>query len=209
MLKTLMRFSGMTALMTALMITVVGCSSPTESESGSANTQTTDGDTELTIVENQSPSEEQKSQMLAAKDALFQKLSGRLMEAMGQGGAESAISICKSEAIELTQQIGDEYGLSIGRTGVRLRNSNNQAPSWAKPLTDEKLAEPKFVTLSNGSSAALLPIKLQPQCVMCHGPEDQIAPSIKNRLASLYPNDAATGFEVGELRGWFWIEMLN
>jgi hypothetical protein len=35
----------------------------------------------------------------------------------------------------------------------------------------------------------------------------QIAPVIAEQLAKLYPDDQATGFLEGELRGWFWVEM--
>ena len=153
------------------------------------------------------PTEEQKQKMLAAKDALFQELSGKLMAAMAEGGPESAIEICQKEALEITQRVSQEQGLKIGRTGVRLRNPNNQPPAWAKSMTDARVDEPTFKLLNNDTAVALLPIKLQPQCLMCHGPEEQIIPSVKEKLATLYPDDAATGFQMGELRGWFWIEM--
>jgi hypothetical protein len=74
---------------------------------------------------------------------------------------------------------------------------------------EAKTDTPQFVKLSNGHSAALLPIKLQAQCLMCHGPEEQIVPEIKAQLAKLYPDDRATGFEEGELRGWFWIDLIE
>lgn len=73
-------------------------------------------------------------------------------------------------------------------------------------MTDAKVDTPQFVTLTNGDAAALLPIKLQAQCLMCHGPKEQIAPVIQDQLVKLYPNDEAIGFKEGELRGWFWIE---
>lgn len=45
------------------------------------------------------------------------------------------------------------------------------------------------------------PIALQPQCVLCHGPSDQIPEEIGNVSKQQYPFDAATGYKVGELRG--------
>jgi hypothetical protein len=45
--------------------------------------------------------------------------------------------------------------------------------------------------------------------VICHGLEDQITPDVKSQLAELYPEDRATGFKEGDLRGWFWIEMTD
>jgi len=160
----------------------------------------------VSIVEGETPADEQKQAMLAAKDALFQKLSGRLMEAMGTQGPAAAIAVCQKEAVQIAADVGDSHGLKIGRTGVRLRNVNNQPPSWAKAMTDAKVDTPQFVSLTNGNAAALLPIKLQAQCLMCHGPGEQIAPVIQDQLVKLYPSDQATGFQEGELRGWFWIE---
>jgi len=160
----------------------------------------------VTIVVGKTPSDDQRQAMLAAKDALFQTLSGRLMETMNSPGPAAAIAVCQKEAPQIATDISESHGLKIGRTGVRLRNSNNQPPSWAKAMTDAKVDTPQFVTLTNGDAAALLPIKLQAQCLMCHGPKEQIAPVIQDQLVKLYPNDEAIGFKEGELRGWFWIE---
>lgn len=162
---------------------------------------------EVSIVDQTTPTDQQKERMLAAKEALFQQLSGRLAEAMGSQGPAAAITVCQQEAPSIAKAVGKEKGLLIGRTGVRLRNQNNAPPKWAKPLVEAKTATPTFVNLTNGHAAALLPIKLQTQCLMCHGPSDQIAPVIQDQLAKLYPNDEATGFQEGDLRGWFWIDM--
>ena len=149
----------------------------------------------------------QKQAMLAAKEALFNRLSGRLMEAMGGQGPAAAISVCQQEAPQIADEVSTEHNLRIGRTGVRLRNQNNEPPVWAKSLTDNETDTPQFVVLDNEDAAALLPIKLQAHCSMCHGPKEQIAPVIQDQLAKLYPADEATGFNEGDLRGWFWIEM--
>lgn len=191
---------------------LVGCNSastPPEATDSSTPTAAAEGDAvaPVTIVDGEMPTDAQREKMLAAKDALFKTLSGRLMETMGMGGPEAAITVCQKEALQLTQSVGDEYSLKIGRTGVRLRNPKNQAPEWAQTYTEAQHAEPVFAMLSDGSAAALLPIKLKAACLMCHGPKDQLAPVIQTKLASLYPNDEATGFQEGDLRGWFWLEL--
>lgn len=160
----------------------------------------------IEVIAGATPTEPQKAAMLAAKDALFASLSARLMEAMGNGPA-AAIAVCQREASEIAAKVSADHQVKIGRTGVRLRNTTNQAPHWAKPWIESLTEEPQFAVLSNQSSAALLPIKLQPMCVMCHGPVDQILPEIKKQLVDRYPDDRAVGFQVGELRGWFWVEL--
>ena len=181
---------------------VGGCSSNETKQSATESAT-------ASIVAGQSPSEASKAKMLAAKEALFTRLSERLNQAMTSQGPAAAISVCKQEAPQIAQAIGDERGLKIGRTGVRLRNANNVAPMWAEELVRNRVDTPTFVTLDNGHSAALLPIKLQGQCLMCHGHAEQIAPIIREQLTKLYPNDQATGFKEGELRGWFWIDLPN
>jgi hypothetical protein len=161
------------------------------------------------IVSGSTPSETEKSKLLAAKDLLFTKLSTRLMDALSTSGPARAIGICQVEAKSIATEVGKEAGVEIGRTGVRLRNTSNQPPAWAKELVAARTNEPVFAELSNGHAAALLPIKLQPQCLMCHGPKEQLIPEVKEQLAKLYPEDSATGFSEGELRGWFWVELLD
>jgi hypothetical protein len=44
-----------------------------------------------------------------------------------------------------------------------------------------------------------LPVK--PLCLTCHGSEQTIPASVQARLAHEYPNDTATGYSVGQIRG--------
>jgi hypothetical protein len=48
-------------------------------------------------------------------------------------------------------------------------------------------------------------IPTQEPCILCHG--KNIAPSITKKLNGLYPNDQATGFQVGEIRGAFTVKI--
>ena len=151
--------------------------------------------------------EKQREKALAAKQELFQQLSGRLMEVMSEHGPAAAITVCSEEAPQITSEVGKKYGVAIGRTSFRLRNPKNKPPAWASSLIQQRVAEPQLVNLANGQLGALLPIRLQPQCLLCHGPEENIPAEVKQALAQGYPDDQATGFAVDQLRGWFWIEV--
>lgn len=152
-----------------------------------------------------SVTKENQKKLLAAKDALFTKLSGKLMETMAQNGPVAAIAVCNQEASKIAAEVAQQQGVQIGRVGVRLRNPNNVAPDWAIELIAAKTNTPTFLKLADGKDAALLPIKLQATCLMCHGPKEQIAADVLAQIAKLYPDDRATGFQEGELRGWFWV----
>lgn len=188
---------------------VMGCTSSESPVAEPAAQSPPQIDLMATLVEGSSISEADRASLMAAKDALFTRLSGRLMQAMGTGGPEGAIEICSKEARSLAEQVGQEQGVRIGRTGVRLRNSENVAPVWAEGLIEARTQEPVFGVLSDQRSVALLPIKLQAQCLACHGPSDRLSPGVQEQLAALYPDDQATGFQEGELRGWFWVESLR
>ena len=43
-------------------------------------------------------------------------------------------------------------------------------------------------------------------CLTCHGLDDTLEPEVRHRLAELYPDDAATGFSRGDLRGAFVVQ---
>lgn len=191
-----------TSLCNWLLVTAaaLGCSSQTTSPKLAEEKPTANSPSSSNPV-----SENNQKKLLAAKDALFIKLSGKLMETMAQNGPVAAIAVCNQEAPKIAAEVAEQQGVRIGRVGVRLRNPNNAAPDWASELIAAKTVTPTFLKLADGKDAALLPIKLQATCLMCHGPKEQIAADVLAEIAKLYPEDQATGFQEGELRGWFWV----
>lgn len=147
----------------------------------------------------------QRQLALAARDAMAAQLQGKLMEALGSAGPAAAIGVCRQEAPQIAADTGQKFGVAMGRTSFRLRNPKNAPPAWAEPLVAKQVLEPEFVSLPDGQLGALLPIRLKPECLLCHGPKEQILPEVREALAANYPSDQATGFQAGDLRGWFWV----
>lgn len=50
------------------------------------------------------------------------------------------------------------------------------------------------------------PIAIEAPCLACHGPADGLAPEIRAKLTAAYPQDPATGYALGDLRGALWAE---
>lgn len=148
----------------------------------------------------------QREKALAARDAMFTSLKARLMEVVGSDGPAAAIEVCSKEAPQIAQQVSQEHGLTIGRTSFRLRNADNAAPEWATQLVKNRVAEPTYLA-KDGKFAALLPIRIQTQCLVCHGFDEAMPPEVKDALAQHYPKDQATGFKDSDLRGWFFVEV--
>ncbi len=192
------------ALLAVLSIYLVGCqrSTPVKVAPGP---ETSSSSSATDAVETKRIAGKQTA--IQAKDELAQRLTARLVEAMSSSGPAAAIQVCSQEASKIASEVGEELGVKIGRTSFKLRNPGNQPPAWAQDFVDQKVDTPQFQQLDNGSTAALLPIKLQPQCLACHGDATAMPDAIREALAARYPEDQATGFAEGDLRGWFWIEV--
>jgi hypothetical protein len=193
-----MRTLNISILLWVLLAAMPGCRRPAEDAETAWTTLAEDAMTPAQRT--------QRDQALAARDAMFTSLKGRLSEVLSAEGPAAAISVCSQEAPQIAAQTSETYGLNIRRTSHRLRNADNSPPAWALPLVADRVAEPTYLT-QDGKLAALLPIRIQAPCLMCHGPEEMIPPAVKAALAEHYPKDQATGFAEGDLRGWFSVEV--
>jgi len=135
-----------------------------------------------------------------------QQLMGALQAGMQQGPA-AAIDVCRLQAPEIAESLSRD-GVALGRTSHRLRNPANAGPAWATReleayLDKAEAGRPRTVALGEGRTGYVEPIVTQPLCLACHGAN--LAPEIEAALRTQYPQDRATGFEAGELRGIFWV----
>ena len=136
-----------------------------------------------------------------------QELQTALKAGLAEGPVE-AISACRIQAPQIAEALSTG-GTRLGRTSHQLRNPDNSSPEWVSPVLAAYLENAedrtaRVVALPDGRSGYVEPIVLQPLCVTCHG--EALAPEIAARIAELYPADRAVGFNVGDLRGVFWVE---
>ncbi len=138
---------------------------------------------------------------------LKKELKQALMAGM-QNGPLSAISVCKDQAPAIAASLSVD-GVEIGRTSHRLRNPANSAPDWVDPILKKYLGEesdraPTVVSLENNRQGYIEPIVVAPLCLACHG--KTLAPDVAAHINEAYPEDEATGFDEGDLRGVYWVE---
>lgn len=142
------------------------------------------------------------------------QLKGALKGAIDAGGFENAIGVCKSEAPEIAQALGSETGWQVARTALRVRNPDNTPQADERAVLEAFLAraeaggdlkkmERDWVAESGGKASYryMKAIPLGEICASCHGAD--IEPKLTAAIRSAYPQDRATGFKVGELRGAF------
>jgi hypothetical protein len=139
------------------------------------------------------------------------RLKAALESAISAGGAAAAIGICRDEAPAIAAELSARSGALVSRTSLRLRNPANAPLPW------QAQAMQRFQTRKAGGAALeeletlesvpgegigyMKAIATQPLCVSCHG--DALADDVRATLRRLYPEDSATGFAVGDLRGAF------
>lgn len=141
----------------------------------------------------------------------FQKsLKKELLAAIKSGGHINAIDICSSKAQELALEFSEKYGVSIKRTALRWRNPvNAPEPIEAMAIEEfirriqagEDIKSISFISAYDNGLIYLKPIQMQTMCSACHGKD--IPVEVRQKILSIYPEDAANNFEEGQIRGAF------
>ncbi len=141
-------------------------------------------------------------------------LKGELQAAVKEGGPRHAISVCQLTAPQIARDMSARPGWTVGRTSHKLRNPANAPDAWEAAALDDFLARAAAGQNPKGLETAALveadggktyrymkAIPVQEVCLSCHG--SGIAAEVRERIEALYPDDRATGFAVGDLRGAF------
>jgi hypothetical protein len=159
-------------------------------------------------------SDEWSERSRALADRLTGQLKLELQQALQAGGPVAAIDVCRTRAPAIAAQLSQESGAQVGRTALRVRNPANAPDELERkvllqfkdelaaakpPLPSPPEAVFELRTPQGVEHRYMRAIPLQPPCVLCHG--KAIAPDVAAAIERHYPNDAATGFEPGELRG--------
>jgi hypothetical protein len=147
----------------------------------------------------------------AAAGRLAGGLIGPLTAAVEAGGPAGAIDFCSREALALTMAIEDSIGggVTLKRTTLRPRNQNNAPDEYERRVLEElhALADrgeplpPHVLQSAHGEARFYRPLMVQPLCIPCHGPADQLDPAVRAMLRDRYPDDQAIGYRDGDLRG--------
>ena len=154
----------------------------------------------------------------AVTDQLGTNLVAQMEAAITTGGPAMAVEICQSVAQPLTAATNDDFpGLSVRRTALRVRNPQNTPDATDRAVlemwddqfpvgSDAEVPADHIAQTEAGTRRYYRPIVTQPVCLTCHGPDDSLDPDVKTLIKKHYPEDQATGFQAGELRGVFRIE---
>ena len=145
----------------------------------------------------------------AAQDA-FNSLSAELAAAIAEGGPVHAIPVCSGKAGGLIQQVADRRHVELIRLTDKPRNPKHlakDADATAIDLFRSTLAQggkpaPTVEGSEQQSLVVRIPITISaPLCLQCHGSESEVSPETLAAIRRIYPDDRATGYRLGDLRG--------
>jgi hypothetical protein len=140
----------------------------------------------------------------------FKSLSTELQTALQAGGVQKAISYCHLQASPIIDSLSSAYNVKIFRVSDRHRNPGNQPDelditvmaAYQKQLAEGRELQAHLETTGT-ETIFYAPIVIQnPMCLLCHGqPGNAIQQADYELLLSKYPQDLATGYKLGDLRG--------
>ncbi|AUC76907.1 DUF3365 domain-containing protein [Olleya sp. Bg11-27] len=132
-----------------------------------------------------------------------------LMGTIQKKGTLEALTFCNEKAYPLTDSMSIVHQARIKRVSDKPRNQNNLANykeltyinSFKNNIKNNKEPKP-IVELSDTKVHVYYPIITNAMCLQCHGtPNQDIQRPTLDKLASLYPQDKAIGYDVNQVRG--------
>jgi hypothetical protein len=140
------------------------------------------------------------------------QLTAQLQEAIAANGPAGALDFCKVNALPLLKSLESKHAVTLRRVSSQPRNPGDAPNAQEIPLLDAYaynaenniLADPSIQKIESGEVLLYTkPILMaNALCLSCHGdPKKDIAPETAAKLKQLYPQDPATGYAQGDLRG--------
>ena len=144
-------------------------------------------------------------------NALLKELGFALKKQMKEAGPDAAVEVCSDLAPKIVNRISLEKGWRVTRVGTRARNPLlGMADDWEQSAFEifeqrkragESLKDQHYSEISREKSGTYYryakALAVMPICTTCHGD----ANSVPKAVLTNYPNDLATGYHAGDLRG--------
>lgn len=207
-----------TALVVLAMAVVAGCTNdPGPSADVASSPVVATPDAKST---SNAPTPDPAGRAKAAAVDFSGRLRAALMEQMQSAGPVSAVDFCHAQAPLIGDAVMAEHGVRLGRVAVpgRNRNPDNAPMDWQlqalagfQAAVDAGAAPAEQVLVQRDglppdvALRMMRGIEVEPACLACHG--RAVAPEVAKAIGRSYPRDAATGFDVGDLRGGLWVEV--
>lgn len=149
----------------------------------------------------------QQAQALAQE--FVSLLKPQLKRAMAEGGPSNAISVCADVAPGIATSLSTQSGWLVERVSLKSRNASRAVPdNWEQTVllefdrrqrAGEEASFISFGEVVGGQYRYMQAQGVEPLCLTCHG--KGLADSTVETLREYYPDDMATGYSLGQVRG--------
>ena len=143
------------------------------------------------------------------------KMLKALTEEIAKGGPASAVGFCNEKAPQMAKAASEQTGWAIKRVSLQNRNPKAVPDAWERAALEEfdrraaagespsSLEKYDTVTTQAGGTEAryMKALPVQQVCLACHGKVEKILPEVASQLNTLYPEDKAMGYSLGQIRG--------
>ena len=136
-------------------------------------------------------------------------LKPRLVAAIQAGGFEHAITVCAETAPAIAERLSADSGWTVKRVSLKPRNSAQASPddferevlkAFERRSADgEAPASLDYTAVVGGRLRYMKAQSVGPLCLNCHG--HSISRDVSERIKQYYPDDMATGYSQGQIRG--------
>jgi len=110
------------------------------------------------------------------------------------------------------REFNRQTGHHARRVSIRYRNPQNLPDGYEQHMLSRMEVENRqrhlakeYVEVVKEQDIRVLrymrPLIVAPVCMNCHGPKEAMTPEVKRIISERYPEDRATGFQEGDLRG--------
>lgn len=146
---------------------------------------------------------------------LNRALTGEILDAFRQRGADAAWQVCRDRAPALADAYSRQYGWRITRISLRPRNlALGSADAWEQRAL-KQFEQRAFLgeaahkielgdvtrDLQGPRYRYMKALVMEKPCLACHGKPEALSPSLKARLKATYPHDRAIGYREGQIGG--------
>ena len=158
-----------------------------------------------------------EQQLQKSRDAIKMlggELKNTLQASMKANGPLESITVCRVQAPQIADKVSELTGMTVARTSLSVRNQANKPDAWEKSILQqfedrkikgEDVSALDYYELTEHDGKKVFrymkAIPTMEACLNCHGSD--IAEPLAAKINSLYPDDMATGFAVGDIRGAF------
>jgi hypothetical protein len=132
-----------------------------------------------------------------------------LTSTIQEQGPVAAIGVCAERAPALADQLSEETGWSVRRVSLKPRNAERARPDdWEREQLERFAARAaegvpgpmlNHGEVVDGSYRYMQAQPVGGVCLVCHG--ETIDPAVAEAIRTYYPDDRATGYRLGEIRG--------